>query len=205
MSIPKEIKEQYLQIKGEDNGSSYYNVDLHIHTPGSFDYTIDEIPFKKILVKQLCQYAIKNNYLKDNFIKDTTLEKEEIAALIIVKQALKVGLNLVVVIDHNTIHWYDKIKQAVDALNPINFSALPGAEITCYGGEHVIVIFNPDDYIDKWNNLKEEIEFKIEEGRDDIATNKSIPDVKAIKNNGGITYLPHLDHKNFKKKITCVW
>ncbi|MFW6026753.1 MAG: hypothetical protein ACOCRX_10470 [Candidatus Woesearchaeota archaeon] len=203
MSIEDEIKKQYLSIKENDNGSSYFNADFHIHSPGSsFDFTIDGALYKKLSKSDICQYAINNNYLKSEFINELNLNKDEIASLIIVKQAVKVGINLIVITDHNSMNWYGKIKSAVDALTPDYFIALPGVEITCYGGEHVIGIFDPDNYKTIWKNFKKEIEFKIEEGKDKVATNKSIPDLlKAIKKHGGITYLPHLDQNNLQEKI----
>ncbi|MGM0411508.1 MAG: hypothetical protein ACQEQF_12205 [Bacillota bacterium] len=217
--MQKMIKQKYKEIIKSDNGSSLYQIDLHIHTPASLnDYKFSnelKKDFEELNFNEIKKYAIKNEYFKENDINEFktkfNINKKELTAGLIVKEAVRKEVNLIVVADHNTVNGYQTIKSAAeDIVKPnIPFEVLPGVEITVFGGYHLIAIFNPKKegnnnkkvykYESQWEEVKNKLNWSIEEGEMEIATSKSLLDtIEIVKDVGGITYIPHLDDYNCK-------
>ncbi|MFW6027122.1 MAG: hypothetical protein ACOCRX_12375, partial [Candidatus Woesearchaeota archaeon] len=197
------IKNKYEEITQSDTGSSVYKMDLHIHTPDSLnDYNFSSKYNKKyeeLSFAEIKEYALKNKYLKENEISEFEkhIDKKELTAILILKRAIRKGINLIVIADHNTINGYKTFQYAKKIVKPtIPFDILPGVEITVFGGYHLIGIFDPkkDRYINQWDKVKSRLNWSIDEGKSGVATSKSLLDtIRIVKDVGGITYIPHLD------------
>lgn len=221
MSINDIIKERFNDIIGEDNGSSVFKVDFHIHTFSSTDYEFKDKNYKDVDFKEIELYGIENDYFtkkqietyKETYKLKNEDIKDEIMSFLIINKIIENNLNLVVVTDHNTVDGYEKLLKAkkiieMSDIDTKNFNIIPGVEITVSNQKHLIAILNPDNYRDQWRKIKDDIEFSGKEGDPKLATTQSINNtINIIKNHGGVTYLPHLDtyDKKIKKLKDQTW
>lgn len=207
------IVDQFKEIVARQRTATFYKVDFHIHTPGSKrDYKVNGVEYEKVGLEDLEKIA-KEKGLYKNF-KGLYSGKDELMALLIVNAAYKEkDLNLIVLTDHNNMDWYSKIYDAVPKYiaNIANttekakqFMILPGVEITCFSGTHVIGIFDFNNYEKVWECIKFELN-GLNEIKQKTFTFKSEMDViKTIKKFNGIVYIPHLDNNAAKQKITDI-
>jgi len=213
MSIHGIIEKQFRKIVNEDNGSSVFKVDFHIHTFCSNDYEFKDKNYKDVDFKEIEQYGIVNNYFTkkqiETYKKTLKLENEEIKdqimSSLLINKFIESNLNLAVITDHNTVAAYEKLLIAKNDADKGNkdskyLNILPGVEITVSNQKHLIAILDPKNYLDQWRKIKEDINFIGKEGDPKLATTESINNtINIIKNHGGITYLPHLD--TYEKRI----
>ena len=202
------IKEQYDQLLKQHYGADYYLADLHIHTPGSkLDFKIENNYYEESSLTEVIKFAVKANLINQAIAERLSENpaddlKDTLTAELIIHQSVKQNLSLIVITDHNTLAWYSKIQKAKDdylarmGLKGLRFEVLPGVELTCYGGNHIIIIFNPKTYKDDWIKLKHSLDFDTDvEGLGNPGTTKSEVDViKCVKEIGGISYIPHIDN-----------
>ena len=216
--IDDEIQKQYESLTKQSKGASYYKVDLHIHTPGSKrDYEVvnglDKIKYyEKWTVKEIINLGYERGMINDELYQrllkmDPQPDRDAIMAeLIVFEAAEKKGLDLIVITDHNTMAWYYKIDEAAKRRISKPFTVLPGAEITCYGGTHIIAIFNPQHSIEQWKNLSIKLDFddEVETIDGPITIRSEIEVVKAINEVGALSYIPHLDNNKHRYTIKHV-
>lgn len=214
MLVKEIIKKQFKDIIGKDNGSSVFKVDFHIHTFCSTDYKFNNKKYKDVKFKEIKNYGIANDYFtqkqietyKENYkIENEEDIKDEFMSLLIIHKLIENNLNLVVVTDHNTVEGYEKLLKAkktidISDIDTKNFTILPGVELTVSNQKHLIAILNPDNYLDQWRKIKDDIGFDGKKGDPKLATTQSINNtIDIINEHGGITYLPHLD--TYDKRI----
>jgi len=209
MDISEMILDQYDEIIEKQKTAIFNKVDFHIHTPGSTkDYKVNGVEYENVELGILEEIAKQKGLLKIDGFKNLYSCKDELMALLIIHEAYKVkDLNLIVITDHNTIDWYDKIRTAAEnyitQISKISkkFMILPGVEITCFSGTHIIGIFDNDNYQKIWDYIKLDLK-GIDYENQKVFTFKSEMDViRIINKTKGIVYIPHLDNNAAKERI----
>ena len=204
------VNEQYKILNSKKKEASFYKVDLHIHTPGSRnDYKINNKLYEKVDKVEIEKIASEKGLYKCDEIKKLDLSKDELTAILIVHEACTIkSLNLIVITDHNSIEWYKNISKAAEIyyeLYPVKnkqFNVLPGVEITCFSGTHIIGILDPDQYDEHWRYIKYSLN-AVKKCNKEVFTSKSEIDViETIKSVGGIVYIPHLDNNSAKVRLS---
>ncbi|KAA9404621.1 PHP domain-containing protein [Haloarcula hispanica] len=138
-------------------GADFYKADLHVHTPGSYDYD------------------------------DSDAEPEDL-----IERFEEEGIELVAVTDHNTVEYYEPLREAAE---DSNVTVLPGVEITTgQSGEHQIhmtAIFPPEE-ADSLVPFLHEI--GITEEPEHAIADVTIPNIcEKTKEYGGLPILAHID------------
>lgn len=208
----EQVKQQYEKLMKKKNESMFYKVDLHIHTPGSNnDYKFNGKKYENVKLEELKWLADKNGLYEAIGEKFIDLDKDQLMAMLIVHEAYSnKKLNLIAITDHNTVEWYEiianmsiKYIELIKWKNNKNpFYVVPGVEITCFNGTHIIALFDEKNYKEHWRYIRYKLNGR-NEGNDKIFTTKSEIDViEAIKSVGGIVYIPHLDNNSMKEKLT---
>lgn len=209
MQINEIIMDNYSQLLKKQKTSAFYKVDFHVHTPGSTnDYKVNGALYEETSIDILKKIAHDRGLDKIEKFEDLYNDKDDLMALLIIQEAYEIkGLNLIVITDHNNMDYYEHIRKAAEKYikNTLQkgkqFMILPGVEITCFSGTHIIGIFDNKEYKKVWNYIKFELNGMPEVDRK-IFTDKSEMDViKVIKKANGIVYIPHLDNNAEKKRI----
>lgn len=206
------ILKQYEEIRKRESISRFYKVDLHIHTPASKnDYKINNQYYENATIEELKQAVVEQGIIDKENINIVSLSKDDIAALLIIHEACaNKDLNMIVVTDHNNIDWYDRLVEAAatyfSKYNPRNklakdFYILPGAEITCFNGAHIIAILEPKNYKNNWSYLSFELSHEMDINNEIFTTKSEMDVVHAIKKVGGIVYIPHIDNNSQKLRM----
>nr|WP_158599871.1 AAA family ATPase [Azospirillum cavernae] len=111
-------------------------------------------------------------------------------------------IDCVVVSDHNSGEWIDKLKTALTTMaasspQPNGYRQLtlfPGVEITANGGTHVLAIFDPSASSLDIVRLLTKVDYRGSFGDSEIAANKSVIDViQEIRAVGALPILAHAD------------
>lgn len=209
MRINEIILDNFNQLLKKQKTSTFYKVDFHIHTPASKnDYKVKGKLYEQVDLDDLKKIACGKGL--DNIEKFNELfcDKDQLMALLIIHEAYEVkDLNLIVITDHDNMDYYQYIRMAAEQYikstlyKGKQFMVLPGVEITCFSGTHIIGIFDNKDYEKVWNYIKFELNGMPDQDRK-IFTDKSEMDVvKVIKKANGIVYIPHLDNNAGKQRI----
>lgn len=157
------------------NGSRWWKVDLHAHTPASDDYG----------------KGPKQKELKERTPKEWLLDY------------MHAGIDCVAITDHNTGAWIDLLKAALPELaeekqegyRPIHL--LPGVEISVNGGIHVLAILGSETTTSDIESLLGAAGFSGTKGSSDDVTSKTISEVVAeVSKAGGIAIPAHVDCDN---------
>ncbi|WP_283624685.1 hypothetical protein [Clostridium butyricum] len=202
MSISEEVLNNYNKIISKQKESVFYKVDFHIHTPGSKkDYKFNEKYYENVTIKELEERAKSNGLAQIDGFDNMYCNKDELMALLIIHEAYKIKkLNLIVITDHNNMDYYEYVTDAAIKYLKSNlksgnqFCILPGVEITCFSGTHIIGIFDNINYQKIWEYMKFELN-GIQGEKENIFTEKSEMDViNIIKKCGGIVYVPHINN-----------
>jgi ABC-type lipoprotein export system ATPase subunit/histidinol phosphatase-like PHP family hydrolase len=150
-----------IEDRGDAGPAEFYEVDLHVHTPGSHDY------------------------------------REEVSADEFVKEAIKKGLDLIAITDHDCPGWYEEISEAAQ---DTDLTVLPGVEITTAAGSernvHMTAIFPPDG-VDQIENLLHNIGINPNNAADDeeFADEVLKKIYEEVRDRGGLPILAHIDEK----------
>lgn len=154
------------------NGSRWWKVDLHTHTPASDDYG----------------KGPQQNQLKERTPRDWLLDY------------MKAGIDCVAITDHNTGAWIDRLKvalreleeEAPEGYRPIHL--LPGVEISVHGGIHVLAILGSETTTSDVASLLGAVGFSGTRGSSDGVTSKTISEVVAeVSKVRGIAIPAHVD------------
>lgn len=155
-------------------GARWWSLDIHSHSPASFDYG-----------------GIEG--------KASEIAKPSFKAWI--KAYIDAGMDGIVITDHNS---HDGITAARDALAELRladpdlpeFVVFPGVELTVTGGVHVLGVFDPACEAEVVNRVLTLCEFTGERGRSDETANKTVMDAaKVIVAQHGICIPAHVDQK----------
>lgn len=158
------------------NGSKWWKVDFHVHTPFSADFGHGDVAEKSIK--------------PDEWLK----------------AAMEKRLDAVIVTDHNGAGWVDKLKDAKERLAHLDdkpdwyypIVIFPGFEINLSGNGkriHLLGIFDPEKNTAQLTSILGECGIKDKFGEcDNCFSEKSIQEVSAIiSNNGGVAIPAHVD------------
>lgn len=170
------VEDVYQKIKSyKSSNGTYHKIIFHLHTPASHDYKFFPVPgfqnneqyknmkFKEFLEiessKAVLQFIAGNIFkLPDDKVMDPYFdgsygnlfesETEYLAYLIIAKQLFDSDIEMVVVMDHQTLDGIKKLKAAVQCIHNCGFEGvytevIPGIEISCADKFHLAVILNP--------------------------------------------------------------
>jgi energy-coupling factor transporter ATP-binding protein EcfA2 len=158
------------------SGSRWWKFDFHTHTPASLDTTAWQ----------------KANGTSDAVTPETWLKK-----------FMEAEIDCVVVSDHNTGAWIDKLKDAYTGMknNPDEafreLTLFPGVELSVNGGFHLLAVFDVDTKTEKIDSLRGAVDYRGTAGDCDETTRKSpVEVVKAIIDAGGLPIPAHVDQKN---------
>jgi ABC-type lipoprotein export system ATPase subunit/predicted metal-dependent phosphoesterase TrpH len=119
------------------------------------------------------------------------------------------GLQCVVVTDHNTGAWIDPLKTALAQLKQQepeswgDFTLFPGMELSCNGGVHLKVILDPQKTSADIDAIRGLVKYQGTPGDSDGVTQLSVEQViEAIHSFGGIACAAHIDQQ--KGLLTAV-
>jgi hypothetical protein len=156
-------------------GARWWKFDFHTHTPQSNDYG-----------KGPAQEALKK-YTPKEWLLDYMHE----------------GFDGVVVTDHNTGAWIDRLKEALNELKEEkhpDFHMLylfPGVEISVNSGIHVLAILPLDKKSADIDTLLGAVGFMGDKGKTTSVTTKSpVEVIDIIRDSGGIAVPAHVDKEN---------
>lgn len=161
---------------GSQAGARWWKVDFHTHTPASVDYA-----------KGPDQAEARRS----------TTPSDWLLAF------MRAGIDAVVVTDHNSGDWIDRLKDALVQLQESghpDFRALtlfPGVEITANGGAHILAVFDQGATTAHITALLGEVKYHGEHGSSDRAADASpLEVIKAIHGRQALTVLAHVDQMN---------
>ena len=149
-------------------GGKWWKVDFHVHTPASTDYgkgSMNPEKEKKVTPKDFLLKAIEKN------------------------------IDCLVISDHNSFEWIDKLREAMAELiqeNPRISPVIifPAVEINVMGNIHLLAIFNIDVEVRNLERIFGQLGFD----ENVLSTTKSIPEVMEIViKNKGIAIPAHVD------------
>lgn len=110
------------------------------------------------------------------------------------------GIQCVVVTDHNTGTWIDKLKSELEALKQQDSSVwggmtiFPGMELSCNGGVHLKVILDPSKGTSDIDAIKGGVGYTGTPGDSDGVTKDSVEQViRTIQAAGGVACAAHVD------------
>ena len=153
-------------------GARWWKFDLHTHTPASLDYG-----------KGPRQAALRDVTPRDWLLG-----------------YMRAGLDCVVVTDHNSGGWIDRLKDALKNLEREGhedfrpLALFPGVEITANGGVHVLAVLHLGCGSGDVAKLIGAVRYKGQPGGSDTAAEYStIEVVEAICEAGGVPILAHVD------------
>ena len=161
-------------VNWEWNGARWWKFDFHSHTPASEDY--GKGPNQKTL-----KGRTPEEWLLDY---------------------MQAGIDCVVVTDHNSGGWVDKLKLALKDLTekeeqPTGFRPIhifPGVEISVNGGVHLLGVLSPDKGTSDIDSLIGATGFSGKKGSSNDVTMKSFAEVAAaIEECGAIAIAAHVD------------
>jgi hypothetical protein len=158
------------KILDAHRGATFVKADLHIHTPGSFDW------------------GEKN---PDPAYKSKNIRPEQF-----VEAAIAKGLGMIAITDHNSVEWCERVMRAAQGTS---LTVLPGFELTVKPGVHVLGLFDTTTPIEKLRGLLQKLGIENDRMGDPVAfTDIPIEDpdyrvTKAITNAGGIAIPAHIN------------
>jgi hypothetical protein len=110
----------------------------------------------------------------------------------IVDEAIRAGLTLVAITDHNTFKFVKPVQDAAAKRTDGNLVVIPGIEITLEEGAHIIAVFDTDFDVTKQNHFLGMLKLPIDGSAKDAVRDKSCSEVLTdITDAKGITIVPH--------------
>ena len=113
---------------------------------------------------------------------------------------LKQGIQCIVVTDHNSGGWIDRLKDELNVLKQQddltwgNMTIFPGVELSCNGGIHLLAILDPNKGSSDIDSIRGSVGYRGTPGDSDAVTSQSIEGViQAIHAAGGIACAAHID------------
>jgi ABC-type lipoprotein export system ATPase subunit/predicted metal-dependent phosphoesterase TrpH len=110
-------------------------------------------------------------------------------------------IQCIVVTDHNTGSWIDKLKAELATLKQQDaamwggMTIFPGMELSCSGGVHLMVILDPSKGTSDIDAIRGSVGYAGTPGDSDAVTSQSIEHViRAIQSAGGVACAAHADH-----------
>ncbi len=110
------------------------------------------------------------------------------------------GIQCIVVTDHNTGGWIDKLKaelatlQQEDVATWGGMTIFPGMELSCSGGVHLMVILDPSKSTSDIDAIRGSVGYTGTPGDSDAVTSQSVEHViRAIQAAGGVACAAHVD------------
>ena len=110
------------------------------------------------------------------------------------------GIQCIVVTDHNTGGWIDKLKaelatlQQQDAATWGGMTIFPGMELSCSGGVHLMVILDPVKGTSDIDAIRGSVGYTGTPGDSDAVTSQSVEQaIRAIQSAGGVACAAHVD------------
>ena len=153
-------------------GACWWKVDFHTHTPASTD-----TPWNKVT----------------GTVSEMTPEEWLL-------KYMEAGIDCVVVTDHNTGSWVDRLKVAYQQLKenqPAGFRELhlfPGVELSVNGGFHLLAILGENATTSDIDTLLGMVDYKGTKGDSDGVTRKSpVEAIEAVVAAGGLPIPAHVD------------
>lgn len=222
------IQESYNEIKIKKRKfGDYKKFEFHLHTPASYDYKlfsdklyknlsekdIEMIALEKLLVQKSEITMLKQRYenpnpdSSDKLFKEFKDLKEVLSYYLIAKRLYEVGVDAVVVSDHNTVEGFYKLEfmssvcysqfKDIQKKNVKFVFVLFGVEISCSEENHLICIQNKKYLRDVREYLNQEINSeKAGSYRDSMTLMKNFWD----KFNS-VCYLAHHNTSNFNGSL----
>jgi len=156
------------------HGARWWKVDVHTHTPASTD-------FGKCTADQ-------------QQLRDTTTPADWLRAY------MQAGIDAVVITDHNTGAWIDRLQAELVKLRVANdgsfreLTLFPGVEITAHGGAHILAVLPLDATTANVDQLLGAVGYRGKPGASDVAADASpVQVVEEIVAAGGVPILAHVD------------
>ncbi|MDG6895163.1 TrlF family AAA-like ATPase [Volucribacter amazonae] len=112
---------------------------------------------------------------------------------------LNEGINCIVITDHNSGVWIDKLKDELNSLKSQDnkwedMFIFPGVELSCNGGVHLLAIFDPSKNSSDIDKILGAVGYQGKHGDSDKVTTESILNIiHIIQEHGGITCAAHVD------------
>lgn len=153
-------------------GNKWWRIDFHCHTPASEDYGkgSQQKELKKITPEEYLMYY------------------------------MKAKIDGIVITDHNTGAWIDKLKDAYENMKINNVDGFrelvifPGVELTVNGNFHLLVVLPEDKTTSDLDSLLGAVHYKGTKGESNACTESSFVEVvDEIVDMGGIAIPAHCD------------
>ncbi len=110
----------------------------------------------------------------------------------IVDSALRAGISLIAVTDHNTFRFVKPVQEAASRRDGADLVVLPGIEITLEEGAHIIAIFEADFDESEQSHFIGMLKLPVEASTKDAVKDKTCSEVLTdITDARGITVVPH--------------
>lgn len=156
----------------EFTGAKWWKIDFHTHTPASKDY---------------------GKGLDSNEVAEITPRKWLL-------QHMRKGIDCVVVTDHNTGEWIDKLKEELIKMKEEDIEEyreiyiFPGVEISISNGIHLLAIFDLYSKTEDITSLLAKLDYDGTKGDSNDVTEKSLNEaINIIHKRGGIAIPAHVD------------
>lgn len=151
------------------NGSKWWKVDFHAHSPASFDYGSE---------------------------KEDEAGPGDVTFDAWLQSYMDAGIDVIVITDHNSSEGIEKARQALNALREAgaptfrDLTLLAGVEITVASGTHLLAIFDVDTTEVVINDLLVKADYAGVRGQSTKAASKSLSEVARLVNNAGGVAIP---------------
>lgn len=211
----KETEIYKLLMKEKEKFGKFNKGIFHLHTPASYDYCLyeknrskgdkDKENYKNLTDEDLYNIAIKENLLFDkgklNYNENIFSSiKEYISYLLIADKIIKNDIKTVVISDHNTIKGYNKLVEAINVHKKcVKTECYPeiilGIEISCADLNHIVAMFNKDNYDKVQSFIKKYI---MDEQKGTYLS--SIDVIDKINEINGYFYIAHINTSDIFKR-----
>lgn len=166
------VLEASLRESRQHPGARWWSIDIHAHSPASFDY---------------------------GGLEGTTTDQPKPSFRSWILAYIAAGVDGIVVTDHNSHEGIEPARRALQELraedpNLRPFVIFPGVEVTATGGIHVLGVFDPASDADIVNRALALCRYTGTRGQSDATANMTVADVAAqLVGLGGVCIPAHAD------------
>lgn len=199
----------------------FHKACFHIHTPASHDYTLlKEWTSKEYQIsseKEIYEICLKRNvFLGISTLKDFqnlenfpgfTDTKEVLSYLLLAYELLTNEIEIAVIADHNNIKGLEKIRLAIEKLYEVRphfysiyTEVISAIEISCADRNHVVVMFDDKNRIEKFREINGWLEEKLmsEEAGTFLTSHDVISHFNEL---GDMAYIAHINTSDMFKNF----
>lgn len=218
-----DLQKAYDKLSSDKNEfGTFHKCCFHIHTPASHDYELKnkwgrkkyeqktgEDLFKLCVEKGIIPEKFSEDILENNDeFKELKGKKEICSYLLLAHELLNNNIEIAVVTDHNTINGLNKIKEAINKLYTekrhsysVYTQIISGIELSCADKNHVVVVFNDDNFINKPREIDLWLEsYLMNKKEGTYLTSGDV--IQHFSDLGDIAYIAHINTSDMFKNFS---